>query len=168
MKGMVLGNTRFAQRLLACVGESVAAPARAELAVGTLAVKGSSPRRPASAALWEPQSEFKSPVILFHAFQENHLFLVQFLATQSRSMTSLVTLVSNFWHSPFHFSSDHKAELSVLAALSLVTVFALVQSRCSPMSRVAMALGLLGIYCYRASVGHVLLPWQRGSTAISR
>ncbi|KAM7155914.1 GPI ethanolamine phosphate transferase 2 isoform 1-T1 [Molossus nigricans] len=65
-------------------------------------------------------------------------------------------------------SSDHKAELSVLAALSLVAVFALVQSRCSPMSRVAMALGLLGIYCYRASIGHVLLPWQRGSTAISR
>nr|KAF6501912.1 phosphatidylinositol glycan anchor biosynthesis class G [Molossus molossus] len=65
-------------------------------------------------------------------------------------------------------SSDHKAELSVLAALSLVAVFALVQSRCSPMSRVAMALGLLGIYCYRASIGHVLLPWQRGSTAVSR
>ncbi|KAM7155916.1 GPI ethanolamine phosphate transferase 2 isoform 3-T3 [Molossus nigricans] len=75
---------------------------------------------------------------------------------------------SSFIEEEHQTCSDHKAELSVLAALSLVAVFALVQSRCSPMSRVAMALGLLGIYCYRASIGHVLLPWQRGSTAISR
>ncbi|XP_066240719.1 GPI ethanolamine phosphate transferase 2 isoform X2 [Saccopteryx leptura] len=64
--------------------------------------------------------------------------------------------------------SDHKAELSVLATLALIMVFTLVQSRCSLASKVAMALGLLGVYCYRAAVGHVLLPWQRDTKDISK
>ncbi|XP_045330862.1 GPI ethanolamine phosphate transferase 2 isoform X7 [Leopardus geoffroyi] len=65
-------------------------------------------------------------------------------------------------------SSDHKAELSVLAALSLIMIFALVQRRCSLTSKVAMALGLLGVYCYRAAIGNVLFPWQRDSKDISK
>lgn len=70
--------------------------------------------------------------------------------------------------SPSRFSSDHKAELSVLAALSLAVLFALVQRRCSRASKIAMALGLLGVYCYRAALGNVLLPWRRGSKDISK
>ncbi|XP_074086216.1 GPI ethanolamine phosphate transferase 2 isoform X2 [Macrotis lagotis] len=65
-------------------------------------------------------------------------------------------------------SSDHKAELSVLAFLSLVMIFILVQRRCSPVSKVAMALGLLGVYCYRAAFGNVFLPWQRDNKDISK
>ncbi|XP_025777223.1 GPI ethanolamine phosphate transferase 2 isoform X3 [Puma concolor] len=65
-------------------------------------------------------------------------------------------------------SSDHKAELSVLAALSLIMIFALVQRRCSLTSKVAMALGLLGVYCYRAAIGNILFPWQRDSKDISK
>ncbi|XP_054437810.1 GPI ethanolamine phosphate transferase 2 isoform X1 [Pteronotus mesoamericanus] len=65
-------------------------------------------------------------------------------------------------------SSDHKAELSALAALCLLAVFALAQRRCSPVSRAALALGLLGVYCYRAATGHVLLPWQRDSKGVSK
>ncbi|XP_060511592.1 GPI ethanolamine phosphate transferase 2, catalytic subunit isoform X7 [Panthera onca] len=65
-------------------------------------------------------------------------------------------------------SSDHKAELSVLATLSLIMIFALVQRRCSLTSKVAMALGLLGVYCYRAAIGNVLFPWQRDSKDISK
>uniref|UniRef100_A0A8C7BWY9 Phosphatidylinositol glycan anchor biosynthesis class G (EMM blood group) n=1 Tax=Neovison vison TaxID=452646 RepID=A0A8C7BWY9_NEOVI len=65
-------------------------------------------------------------------------------------------------------SSDHKAELSVLAALSLLVIFVLVQRRCSLTSKVAMALGLLGVYCYRAAIGNVLFPWQRDSKDISK
>ncbi|XP_029805882.1 GPI ethanolamine phosphate transferase 2 isoform X3 [Suricata suricatta] len=65
-------------------------------------------------------------------------------------------------------SSDHKAELSVLAALSLIMIFVLVQRRCSLTSKVAMALGLLGVYCYRAAIGDVLFPWQRDSKDISK
>ncbi|XP_031540757.2 GPI ethanolamine phosphate transferase 2 isoform X3 [Vicugna pacos] len=65
-------------------------------------------------------------------------------------------------------SSDHKAELSVLAALSLIMIFALVQRRCSPASKVAMAFGLLGVYCYRAAIGNVLFPWQQDNKDISK
>ncbi|KAM6221597.1 GPI ethanolamine phosphate transferase 2 isoform 4-T4 [Rhynchocyon petersi] len=65
-------------------------------------------------------------------------------------------------------SSDHKAVLSVLAAFSLLTIFLLVQRRCSPMSKVALALGLLGVYCYRAAIGNVMSPWQRGNKDISK
>ncbi|KAM5338320.1 GPI ethanolamine phosphate transferase 2 isoform 6-T7 [Glossophaga mutica] len=65
-------------------------------------------------------------------------------------------------------SPDHRAELSVLAALCLLAIFALAHRRCSPVSRVAMALGLLGVYCYRAATGHLLLPWQQDSKGISK
>ncbi|KAF6372296.1 phosphatidylinositol glycan anchor biosynthesis class G [Rhinolophus ferrumequinum] len=65
-------------------------------------------------------------------------------------------------------SSDHRAELSVLAALSLLVIFALVQSRCSWASKVALGLGLLGVYCYRAATGSVLFPWQQDNKDISR
>ncbi|XP_045145428.1 GPI ethanolamine phosphate transferase 2 isoform X4 [Echinops telfairi] len=40
--------------------------------------------------------------------------------------------------------------------------------RCSPMSRVVLALGLLGVYCYRAAIGNVMSPWQRGSKDVSK
>lgn len=76
--------------------------------------------------------------------------------------------MGNSWHFPFPFSSDHQAELSVLAALSLLAIFALVQSRCSLVSKAALALGLLGVYCYRAAIGHVLSPWQQDNKDISR
>uniref|UniRef100_A0A8C6DBC3 Phosphatidylinositol glycan anchor biosynthesis class G (EMM blood group) n=1 Tax=Moschus moschiferus TaxID=68415 RepID=A0A8C6DBC3_MOSMO len=65
-------------------------------------------------------------------------------------------------------SSDHKTELSVLAALSLTMIFVLVQKRCSVTSKVAMAFGLLGVYCYRAAIGNVLFPWQQDSKDISK
>ncbi|XP_049645937.1 GPI ethanolamine phosphate transferase 2 isoform X2 [Suncus etruscus] len=65
-------------------------------------------------------------------------------------------------------SSDHKAALSVLSTLSLVMIFLLVQKRCSPVSKVAMILGLLGVYCYRAAVGSVLLPWQQDNKPLSQ
>ncbi|XP_052497564.1 GPI ethanolamine phosphate transferase 2 isoform X1 [Budorcas taxicolor] len=65
-------------------------------------------------------------------------------------------------------SSDHKAELSVLAAVSLTMIFVLVQKRCSLTSKVAMAFGLLGIYCYRAAIGNVLFPWQQDNKDISK
>ncbi|XP_008585469.1 PREDICTED: GPI ethanolamine phosphate transferase 2-like [Galeopterus variegatus] len=65
-------------------------------------------------------------------------------------------------------SSDHKAELSVLAALSLLVIFVLIQRGCSPVSKVALALGLLGIYCYRAAIGNVLSLWQQDNKDISK
>uniref|UniRef100_A0A2I2Z3E2 Phosphatidylinositol glycan anchor biosynthesis class G (EMM blood group) n=1 Tax=Gorilla gorilla gorilla TaxID=9595 RepID=A0A2I2Z3E2_GORGO len=65
-------------------------------------------------------------------------------------------------------SSDHKAELSVLAALSLLVVFVLVQRGCSPVSKAALALGLLGVYCYRAAIGSVRFPWRPDSKDISK
>uniref|UniRef100_A0A8C5V074 Phosphatidylinositol glycan anchor biosynthesis class G (EMM blood group) n=1 Tax=Microcebus murinus TaxID=30608 RepID=A0A8C5V074_MICMU len=65
-------------------------------------------------------------------------------------------------------SSDHKAELSALAALSLLVTFVLVQRGCSPVSRGALALGLLGVYCYRAAIGNVLFPWQPDNRDISK
>lgn len=85
-----------------------------------------------------------------------------------RPIASLVVLGGNFWHLTFHSSSDHKAELSVLAALSLTMIFVLVQKRCSLTSKVAMAFGLLGIYCYRAAIGNVLFPWQQDNKDISK
>uniref|UniRef100_A0A8C2TIQ6 Phosphatidylinositol glycan anchor biosynthesis class G (EMM blood group) n=1 Tax=Coturnix japonica TaxID=93934 RepID=A0A8C2TIQ6_COTJA len=65
-------------------------------------------------------------------------------------------------------SSEHKSELSVLAAVSLVMIFVLVQRRCSLVSKIAMALGLLGVYSYRAAIGNVVFPWQRDSKDISK
>ncbi|XP_059234748.1 GPI ethanolamine phosphate transferase 2 isoform X4 [Mustela nigripes] len=75
---------------------------------------------------------------------------------------------SSFIEEEHQTCSDHKAELSVLAALSLFVIFVLVQRRCSLTSKVAMALGLLGVYCYRAAIGNVLFPWQRDSKDISK
>ncbi|XP_033069255.1 GPI ethanolamine phosphate transferase 2 isoform X6 [Trachypithecus francoisi] len=65
-------------------------------------------------------------------------------------------------------SSDHKAELSVLAAISLLVVFVLVQRGCSSVSKAALALGLLGVYCYRAAIGSVRFPWRPDSQDISK
>uniref|UniRef100_A0A8C9QD35 Phosphatidylinositol glycan anchor biosynthesis class G n=1 Tax=Spermophilus dauricus TaxID=99837 RepID=A0A8C9QD35_SPEDA len=65
-------------------------------------------------------------------------------------------------------SSDHKVELSGLAAVSLLVIFLLVQRGCSLVSRAALALGLLGVFCYRAAIGNVLLPWQPGNKGFSR
>lgn len=80
----------------------------------------------------------------------------------------MVTPASNSWHFPIHFSADHKAELSVLTALCLLAIFVLAHRQCSLVSRAAMALGLLGVYCYRAATGHLLLPWQQDSQSISK
>uniref|UniRef100_A0A287D205 Phosphatidylinositol glycan anchor biosynthesis class G (EMM blood group) n=1 Tax=Ictidomys tridecemlineatus TaxID=43179 RepID=A0A287D205_ICTTR len=65
-------------------------------------------------------------------------------------------------------SSDHKVELSGLAALSLLVIFLLVQRGCSLVSRAALALGLLGVFCYRAAIGNVLFPWQPGNKGFSK
>uniref|UniRef100_A0A8C3TCC6 Phosphatidylinositol glycan anchor biosynthesis class G n=1 Tax=Chelydra serpentina TaxID=8475 RepID=A0A8C3TCC6_CHESE len=65
-------------------------------------------------------------------------------------------------------SSEHKAVLSLLAAISLVMIFILVQRRCSLVSKIAMALGLLGVYSYRAAIGNVVFPWQQDSKDISK
>ncbi|KAM3938825.1 GPI ethanolamine phosphate transferase 2 [Leptodactylus fuscus] len=60
-------------------------------------------------------------------------------------------------------SSEHKAELSFLVGICLVMIFILIQGKCSLVSKVALLFGLLGVYCYRASVGHVLFPWQQNN-----
>ncbi|XP_064295345.1 GPI ethanolamine phosphate transferase 2 isoform X3 [Phalacrocorax carbo] len=65
-------------------------------------------------------------------------------------------------------SSEHKPELSFLAAVSLLMIFFLVQRRCSLVSKIAMALGLLGVYSYRAAIGNVIFPWQHDSKDISK
>ncbi|XP_050800294.1 GPI ethanolamine phosphate transferase 2 isoform X1 [Gopherus flavomarginatus] len=65
-------------------------------------------------------------------------------------------------------SSEHKAVLSLLAAISLVMIFILVQRRCSLVSKIAMALGLLGVYSYRAAIGNIVFPWQQDSKDISK
>ncbi|KAM8939108.1 GPI ethanolamine phosphate transferase 2, catalytic subunit [Pelodytes ibericus] len=65
-------------------------------------------------------------------------------------------------------SSEHKAELSILVAVSLVMIFILIQGRCSFVSKVALAFGLLGVYSYRAAIGHVLYPWQQSTKEISK
>ncbi|KAM4809786.1 GPI ethanolamine phosphate transferase 2 [Rhinophrynus dorsalis] len=65
-------------------------------------------------------------------------------------------------------SSEHKLELSFLVALSLAMIFILIQGRCSFVSKVALAFGLLGVYSYRAAIGHVLYPWQQNTRDISK
>ncbi|XP_061874112.1 GPI ethanolamine phosphate transferase 2 isoform X4 [Colius striatus] len=65
-------------------------------------------------------------------------------------------------------SSEHKSILSLLAAVSLLAIFFLVQRRCSLVSKIAMALGLLGVYSYRAAIGNVIFPWQHDSKDISK
>lgn len=68
----------------------------------------------------------------------------------------------------FCFSSEHKPVLSLLAVFCLVLIYLLVQRRCSWVSKVALALGLLGVYSYRAAVGNVLFPWQRSGRTVSK
>ncbi|XP_028271461.1 GPI ethanolamine phosphate transferase 2 isoform X2 [Parambassis ranga] len=65
-------------------------------------------------------------------------------------------------------SSEHKMVLSLLSAFCLVLIYLLVQRRCSWVSKVALALGLLGVYSYRAAVGNVLFPWQHSSRTMSK
>ncbi|KAM5272081.1 GPI ethanolamine phosphate transferase 2 isoform 2-T2 [Ctenodactylus gundi] len=65
-------------------------------------------------------------------------------------------------------SANHRVELSCLAALSLLAIFMLAQRGCSPVSKVALALGLLGVFCYRAAIGNVLFPWQLATRGISK
>lgn len=65
-------------------------------------------------------------------------------------------------------SSEHQTVLSLLAALSLALIYFLVQRRCSWVSKVALALGLLGVYSYRAALGNVLFPWQHAGRNMSK
>ncbi|XP_067104233.1 GPI ethanolamine phosphate transferase 2 isoform X2 [Osmerus mordax] len=65
-------------------------------------------------------------------------------------------------------SSEHKTALSLLAAFSLSLIYFLVQRRCSWVSRVALTLGLLGVFSYRAAVGNVLFPWQHAGRNMSK
>ncbi|KAI7801231.1 putative GPI ethanolamine phosphate transferase 2 [Triplophysa rosa] len=65
-------------------------------------------------------------------------------------------------------SGDHKMFLSLLGALSLALIFLLIQRHCSLVSKIALALGLLGVYSYRAAVGNVLFPWQHSSRTVSK
>ncbi|XP_029917532.1 GPI ethanolamine phosphate transferase 2 [Myripristis murdjan] len=65
-------------------------------------------------------------------------------------------------------SSEHKMVLSLLAALSLTLIYFLIQRRCSWVSKIALALGLLGVYSYRAAVGNVLFPWQHAGRNVSK
>ncbi|KAG9486317.1 hypothetical protein GDO78_006618 [Eleutherodactylus coqui] len=65
-------------------------------------------------------------------------------------------------------SSDHKAELSFLVGICLVMIFILIQGKCSLVSKAALLFGLLGVYCYRAAVGHVLYPWQQNTKEITK
>lgn len=65
-------------------------------------------------------------------------------------------------------SSEHRTVLSLLAAFCLVLIYLLVQRRCSWVSKVALALGLLGVYSYRAAVGNVSFPWHHSGQATSK
>ncbi|XP_075959121.1 GPI ethanolamine phosphate transferase 2, catalytic subunit isoform X1 [Anarhichas minor] len=65
-------------------------------------------------------------------------------------------------------SSEHRTVLSLLAAFCLLLIYLLVQRRCSWVSKVALALGLLGVYSYRAAVGNVLFPWQHSGRTTSK
>ncbi|XP_077332019.1 GPI ethanolamine phosphate transferase 2, catalytic subunit [Lithobates pipiens] len=65
-------------------------------------------------------------------------------------------------------SSEHKAELSFLVAVCLIMIFVLIQGKCSVVSKVALLFGLLGVYSYRAAIGHVLYPWQQSTKEITK
>ncbi|XP_065770057.1 GPI ethanolamine phosphate transferase 2 isoform X3 [Muntiacus reevesi] len=95
----------------------------------------------------------------------SELDLLSFLGTVGHVLS---LGASSFIEEEHQTCSDHKSELSVLAALSLTMIFVLVQKRCSLTSKVAMAFGLLGIYCYRAAIGNVLFPWQQDNKDISK
>ncbi|KAK5612030.1 hypothetical protein CRENBAI_002041 [Crenichthys baileyi] len=65
-------------------------------------------------------------------------------------------------------SSEHKMILSLLSVFCLLLIYLLVQRHCSLVSKVALALGLLGVYSYRAAVGNVLFPWQHSGRTASK
>ncbi|XP_041050204.1 GPI ethanolamine phosphate transferase 2 isoform X2 [Carcharodon carcharias] len=65
-------------------------------------------------------------------------------------------------------SSSHRIELSILTAIFLFLIFILVQRTCSSVSKAALALGLVGIYCYRAAIGNVTFPWKPDKHDISK
>ncbi|XP_040273541.1 GPI ethanolamine phosphate transferase 2 [Bufo bufo] len=65
-------------------------------------------------------------------------------------------------------NSEHKAELSFLVGICLVMIFILIQGKCSLVSKVALLFGLLGVYCYRAAIGHVLYPWQQNAKDLTK
>lgn len=65
-------------------------------------------------------------------------------------------------------SSNHRIELSTLTAISLLLIFVLVQKKGSFVSKAALALGLVGIYCYRAAVGNVVFPWKLDKQYVSK
>ncbi|XP_047209569.1 GPI ethanolamine phosphate transferase 2 isoform X1 [Girardinichthys multiradiatus] len=65
-------------------------------------------------------------------------------------------------------SSEHKMMLSMLSVFCLLLIYLLVQRHCSLVSKVALALGLLGVYSYRAAVGNVLFPWQHSGRTTSK
>lgn len=91
-------------------------------------------------------------------------FYVAIIIMRPSEVTSLVMILAFL----SRFSSDHKVELSGLAALSLLVIFLLVQRGCSLVSRAALALGLLGVFCYRAAIGNVLFPWQPSNKGFSK
>ncbi|KAM9714298.1 GPI ethanolamine phosphate transferase 2-like isoform 10-T13 [Dama dama] len=95
----------------------------------------------------------------------SELDLLSFLGTVGHVLS---LGASSFIEEEHQTCSDHKAELSVLAVLSLAMIFVLVQKRCSLTSKVAMAFGLLGIYCYRAAIGNVLFPWKQDNKDVSK
>ncbi|MEQ2182658.1 hypothetical protein XENOCAPTIV_013765, partial [Xenoophorus captivus] len=64
--------------------------------------------------------------------------------------------------------SEHKMILSMLSVFCLLLIYLLVQRHCSLVSKVALALGLLGVYSYRAAVGNVLFPWQHSGRTTSK
>eukprot|EP00066_Takifugu_rubripes_P019443 XP_011608709.1 PREDICTED: GPI ethanolamine phosphate transferase 2 [Takifugu rubripes] len=65
-------------------------------------------------------------------------------------------------------SSEHRTVLSLLTVFCLVLTYLLVQRRCSWVSKVALAFGLIGVYSYRAAVGNVIFPWQHSSRIMSK
>ncbi|XP_028661728.2 GPI ethanolamine phosphate transferase 2 isoform X1 [Erpetoichthys calabaricus] len=65
-------------------------------------------------------------------------------------------------------SSEHNVELSFLASSSLVLIFLLIHKRCSMVSKIALGMGLLGVYSYRAAVGNVQFPWQQHGRDLSK
>ncbi|XP_072112405.1 GPI ethanolamine phosphate transferase 2 isoform X4 [Mobula birostris] len=65
-------------------------------------------------------------------------------------------------------SSNHRIELSILTAVSLFLIFILIQRTCSFVSKAALALGLVGIYCYRAAIGNVVFPWKPDKYDVSK
>lgn len=90
-----------------------------------------------------------------HRFNNNTFLLMYRVLSSSHDCLSLS-------------SAEHQRVLSLLAAFCLVLIYFLIQRRCSWVSKVALALGLLGVYNYRAAVGNVLFPWQHPGQNVSK